>query len=124
MTGGRYLIFIRWRDVGLESTGHVIEARSGDEAVSSAGRQGIAAGLGRLPLYEGLESRRVPGTLDRDRHPLLWEHFTRQTAWAEGLGSGEWVGRAADGVTVSFGTVGDEDAVERYLTSHPTPAFW
>jgi hypothetical protein len=35
---------------------------------------------------------------------------------------GEWVGRAADGTTVSLGST-PEDA-ERYLTQHPDPKDW
>lgn len=38
---------------------------------------------------------------------------------------GEYIGTAGDGNTVTFGTAGlDDDAVEAYLTAHPTPDTW
>lgn len=36
----------------------------------------------------------------------------------------EYIGLAADGVRVNIGNVGDEAAVERYLTANPTPDTW
>jgi len=37
----------------------------------------------------------------------------------------QYVGTAADGTVVSFGTVHiDEASVERYLQKHPTPKDW
>lgn len=36
----------------------------------------------------------------------------------------EYVGRAADGVEVAVGAVGQEPSAERYLKHHPTPDLW
>lgn len=57
---------------------------------------------------------------------MLDELIAQGLIWVEKLptGSSEYVGRAADGAEVSFGLVGEEKAVERYLAARPTPDLW
>lgn len=37
---------------------------------------------------------------------------------------GEYIGTASDGVEIILGTIGQEDILESYLLSHPTPETW
>lgn len=100
------------------------DAPAMSEALEDAHRRGIGWGYGYDPIYRGMVARPIPGHLDRDRHPLLWGHFIQGRMWADGVEHGEWIGRAADDVNVCLGMVCSEDAIERYLTSYPTPESW
>jgi hypothetical protein len=59
--------------------------------------------------------------LDPSRHPTLSRLLDVGYVAIE---KHSYVGRAADGVLVAVGTVGDEDATERYLKAYPTPSLW
>jgi hypothetical protein len=53
--------------------------------------------------------------------PTLAALLAQGTVWCE---DGSYVGKAADGVVVSVGTVGCEKQTESYLSANPTPADW
>ena len=44
------------------------------------------------------------------------------TIWL--TGSGEYLGKAADGTEVNLGMFGYEQQIEEYLKRHPTPDTW
>jgi hypothetical protein len=66
------------------------------------------------------------------KHPLLQKHLAERTIWKEGSPEfGEYVGRAFDGVVVTFGTYDTryrkfsaESQIEKYLSDNPTPETW
>ena len=51
--------------------------------------------------------------------PILDRLILEGIVWVE---VNTYVGKAADGVTVSLGC--DKDQVERYLTANPSPSDW
>jgi hypothetical protein len=56
-----------------------------------------------------------------EKHPTLSKLLVAGTITID---KGEYIGKASDGVTVSIGTCGYEDAAERYLAARPTPDLW
>ena len=58
----------------------------------------------------------------KEKYPTLARLLNEKIIWLDEHQN--YVGEAADGVTVAFGMVGNEEVIEDYLADNPSPEDW
>ena len=71
---------------------------------------------------ESIERSEEPNYgVNSSKYPLLADLLGSGMVWED---KGEYVGQSGDGTEIAIGTIGYEDALEKYLKMKPGPGDW